>query len=314
MPVDTPTWIVRSRDVAHLAHDDSDPLRAIGVVVDQGSRSIVGVTTAADEADACVDALHVAVFTPNMQVYSRTPARVLCPRERVDDVRDAVSSLFSPHLPDVVEGDPHNVVEDVLDALVGVISGRAQPSSGEIVSPDDWRHLVDQCVAYRAAEPWTRWTLGDQLTVIVDVDQNPASFLAVVIGADGTRRGVLLYPTDAAPAGQLDHDLDGAPPPDGTLMFYLDADGESPIEFRNKAVRYGWPDVADAPVWIKSMPGQLGDVSRTDVHHLTLALAGVLEHDRPRLPAADRAGTTSGVLALANDLAGSFTVSRILDT
>lgn len=186
--------------------------------------------------------------------------------------------------------------------------------SGDIAKPldRDWATMIDLCAAYYATEPWKRWHVPDQLSLLVRLDEKPTRFVAVIVGSNDTEHGLLLYPGGAVPSGLYDRELGGMPPmPDGTLLLLFDGDGDAPQAYAARAISHGWPAHSDAvPVLVKGGPGPFTDPSREDVRHMSLAVAAALAHDEPRLPAADRAGVDEGGLTFEPAVNGTYRISN----
>jgi hypothetical protein len=307
------TWVVMIRDVEDIARLVEDDDTVIGMVFDRATNAVQGVSSAPTAEQACAQAIEMAAVTPLLPVPGGPPSEVVCGAGFADVVRAALAqSRPDRAAPTVTETADFGALEDIVDSYVGgALSGRLQPDPHDHAGPDDWRLLVDLSRRYRATEPWKRWSVPDQLDLVVRVDGVAMRYRVVVVGAEHPQRGVFLYPGATMPSGLYNLDQDGMEPmPQGTLMFYLDTEGDAPPEFRARARRYGWPADSDAiPVWVQGGPGKLTDVGRTDVRHLALALSAVLAHDAPGLPAADRGGTTTGELVFAGDVAGEYSIS-----
>lgn len=166
---------------------------------------------------------------------------------------------------------------------------RGNSLPGERPETSDWTTFIGMCQRYLAAEPWQRWQVPDQLSLLVRLDEKPARFVAVIVGSNDTERGLMLYPGGAVPSGLYDHELGGMPPmPDGTLLLLFDGDGGAPGSYAARATTHGWPTDSDViPVLVTGGAGPFADPGRDDVRHVSLALAAILAHDEPQLPAAD---------------------------
>jgi hypothetical protein len=205
-----------------------------------------------------------------------------------------------PEVTEVVSAE----AEDILDSFVGHMAGRAQPQ--EFADPGDRAMLVDHADAYRRAAPWRRWTDQDHFDLVIRIDDTPARYVTIVIGAEGVQHGLVLYPGGALPDTLVDW-RPGAPTPvpAGSILFYLDPPADAPPEFRAKAARYGWPADADlTPVWLTIGEHGPADLDRTAVQRLTVAIAAILAHDRQP----DHSGPTTGTFTLATDRQGTYTL------
>jgi hypothetical protein len=302
--VDEPTWIVLIRDVSHAVRIDGESTVVAGLVLDADTGLVLGMSVDRTAADACAQAMRTALTQPAGGLPPKQPTRVLCGV----GLRELVAAQLT-----VVRGDgplpePTEVVsdeaEDIFDSFVGHMAGRAQPA--DFATPDDWAMLVDHSDAYRRTAPWRRWTDQDHFDLVIRIDDTPARYVAIVIGAEDVQHGLVLYPGGALPDTLVDW-RPGAPTPvpAGSILFYLDPPAEAPQEFRSRAARYGWPADADlTPVWLAT--GQHGpvDLDRTGVRRLTVAIAAIIAHDRQP----DRNGTTTGTCALSANQQGTYTL------
>ncbi len=147
------------------------------------------------------------------------------------------------HIPVVDEIVPADEAEDIFDSFVGSMSGRRQPSDPP--SPADWKVLFDQVQRYAEATPWRRW--ADDIDFVVDVvlDGERRRVKAVVMGNAGIQPGLAIFPGEVVEA-DLEHRVPAAPWPfePETLACTLDNPDDVPVEFRDRAIRYGWPQAA----------------------------------------------------------------------
>ncbi len=169
--------------------------------------------------------------------------------------------------------------------------------------------LVDHADTYRRAAPWRRWTDQEHFDLVIRIDETPARYGTIVIGAEGVQHGLVPYPGGALPDTLVEW-RPGAPVPvpAGSILFYLDfyldPAAEAPQEFRAKAARYGWPADANlTPVWLATDRHGSADLDRTAVQRLTMTIAAILA--RYRQP--DRSGPTTGTCTLA-DQQGTYTL------
>ena len=109
------------------------------------------------------------------------------------------------------------------------------------------------------------------------VDGANEQYVAIVMGNAGVQRGLALYRGASLPKEVTR--VKGAVPA-GTLLRFLDPEGEGPPEFARKAVRYGWPaDEALLPTWVLGSPQGPSDLSDRDARRCQIALAAVLAVD-----------------------------------
>lgn len=278
------------------------------LVLDLDTGLVRGITMEATVEKALGGAFDRALTQPAAELPPGWPHRVLCPVGLAVTVREALSrsavslrsvSLRSESLrsePLIDEVPPNEEAEDIFDSFLGHVAGRAQPA--EMPTPPDWRTLIGQALAYRVAEPWTRWSDVEDLSVELRTGAGDAQhFTAVVMGQAGVQRGLVLYPGEQLPAGlRSEHPPEQAPPPPaGTLMLMLDPEAETPVELVAKAVRYGWPSDGDlVPMFLTSIPAGSAEIGRDDARLLSAAIAGVLalDHRGPTLAEPAAAGVS----------------------
>ncbi len=302
--VDEPTWIVLFRDVSHAVRVDGESSLVAGLVLDADTGVVRGMSVDRTGADACAQAMRIALTHAAGGLPPMRPARVLCGIGH----REPVAAQLARVLGDGPRLEVTEVVsveaEDIVDSFVGHMAGRVQPD--EFATPGDWTLLVEQADTYRRAAPWRRWTDQDHFDLVIRIDGTPVRYVTIVIGAEGVQRGLVLYPGGALPDGLADWRPGAATPlPAGTVLFYLDPPPEAPPEFSAKAARYGWPVDADlTPVWLSTGPHGPVDLDRLAVQRLTLAVAAVLAYDRQ-----PGGGPTTGTCTLAAGQQGSYTLS-----
>jgi hypothetical protein len=303
--VNEPSWIVLIRDVSNAVRVAGESSLVACLVLDADTGVVRGMSVERSGAEACAQAMRTALTQPAGGLPPRRPARVLCGVGHRDAVADQLAIVLGGGLlPEVTEVLSEEA-EDILDSFIGHIAGRTQPD--EFATAGDWAMLVEHADTYRRAAPWRRWTDQNHFDLVVRVDDTPARYVAIVIGAEGVQRGLVLYPGGALPDG-LAGVRPGAPTPVpvGSILCYLDPPGEAPPEFAAKALRYGWPADADlTPVWLTTRPDGPADLDRTAVQRLTAAIAAVLAHD-DRQPGAS--GPTTGTHTLAAGEQASYTL------
>jgi hypothetical protein len=257
------------------------------------------------EAGACAQAMRTALTQPAGDLPPRRPVRVLCGvGHRVPVAAQLAIVLGAGPLPEVTEV-VSTEAEDIFDSFVGHMAGRAQPE--EFPDPGDWAMLVDHADAYRRAAPWRRWTDQDHFDLVIRVDDTPARYVAIVIGAEVVQHGLVLYPGGALPDTLVEW-RPGAPTPvpAGSILFYLDSPVEAPQEFVRKPPgtagrptptwpRCGWPPASTVPP-ISTAPPRSGSPWASRRSSPTTANQ-VAATDRPPAPApcppAGRARTPS---------------------
>lgn len=297
------TWLVLVRDVSHSLQAKDYERTHLAVVLEPESKRAFAVSPGPSREQACRFALETALMVPTDPFEPGPPAVVRYPAQDADLVSAGLAELMlgSAAAQEHVDVAPDH--EDVFDSIVGVLCGRPQPATADAPSPDDWRLLHEHALRYRRVEPWKRWSVAGQLSLTLKCDDQAARYLAIVIGNDNTQHGLMMYPGGAVP-DLRSHD-DQTPPPEGTLLFYLDEPDDVITEYRGRAFRYGWPQDADRlPVLVAGGPDGPGDLDRRLARHLTVAIAAVLDYD------ADIAATsTTGGVELGDGNEAKFTIT-----
>ncbi|WP_432978105.1 hypothetical protein [Dactylosporangium sp. CA-233914] len=303
--VDEPTWIVLIRDVSHAVRIEGESCVVASLVLDAGTGLVRGMSVERSGAGACARAMRTALTQPAGDLPPQRPIRVLCGVGHREPVAAQLAVVLGVGpLPEVTEV-LSTEAEDVFDSFVGHMAGRAQPE--EFADPGDWAILVAHADTYRRAAPWRRWTDQDHFDLVIRIDDTPARYVTIVIGAEGVQRGLVLYPGGALPDTLVEWRRSAPTPvPAGSILFYLDPPADAPQEFRAKATRYGWPADADlTPVWLTTGQHGPADLDRTAVQRLTVAIAAILAHDRQP---GRNGGPTTGTCALSADRQGTYTL------
>lgn len=300
--------MVLLRDVSHAVHVAGEDRMMAALVLHAETGLVLGVSISGTAAKALAGAFDAALTNKAADLPPASPARVVSLVEVAPEVRKAIAaaSLGSPEL---IEAGSFAEAEDIFDSLVGHMAGRAQPT--EPPSTEDWSLLVGQALAYLRAEPWARWSdvvpLGLQLTV----DGVVANYVAIVMGNAGVQRGMALYPGMTLPPGLRSPGSALEATPSGTLLLMLDRPGETPDEFAEKALRYGWPaDVEYLPTFVGVGPDGPSDLAGADAQRLQVALAAVVALDSRGPVLAEVARATTGRVALADGAHGDFVITQ----
>lgn len=275
---------------------------------------VLGISIAGTTAEALAGAFEAALTRPAEDLMPAPPTRVVALVEAAPEVRKAIAaSTFGS--PELVEAEFMDEAEDIFDSLIGHLAGRAQPD--EPPSSGDWSHLVGQSVEFLRAEPWSRWSDVVPLSLRLTVEGTVVDYVAIVMGNAGVQRGLALYPGMTMPPGlRSPGPMDGpaaalAVTPSGTLLLMLDRPGETPQEYAQKALRYGWPsDAAYLPTWVGVEQDGPSDLSGEAARRLQVALAAVVALDARGPVLAGQAATTTGRVALADDAHGEFVISQ----
>jgi hypothetical protein len=307
-----PTWLVLLRDISHAAHVQGEPRIVASLVFDMASGLVLGNAAAGTDDEALARACHSALTKPAGSSQPRRPDKILCAANLITPLARALRRLKVPARVPIIEAPQIDEAEDVFDSFVGHMAGRRQPN--DFADPEDWRRLIDQALHFYRREPWERFTDEVDLAVGICIDDETASYTAVILGNAGVQRGLVLYPGTAVPTGLRDLEP-GCPVPivSGTFMFTLDSRDEPPPELITKSIRYGWPpDVDVVPVFLILDGDEPSELGRVDVLRLTVAIAAICGHDA-RGPVLLNAPTEAlrGRLTLADDAAVSFTIRQL---
>ena len=309
-----PTWIVVVRDVSENVQIEDRTALFASLVLDADTGLVRGVSLAPTARDSCREAAEKALTQPAAELAPNPPVQIVYGEEFAPAVLEALSETLPPAAaPMMIPNPPIPEAEDILDSLLGHLSGRAQPDTAP--EPADWAQLFERAADYCRAEPWQLRADDEHLDLSVTVDDTSLRYVAVVIGQQGVQRGLALYPGTSIPDSLADWEPGDPPPvPEGSLVLWLDPRGEVPGDLRAKAERYGWPaDLDLAPILAGITPGGLVDLDRTSAQHLTVALAAVIAHARPHaVPSAvpaDGPPTMTGGFQLADGSVGQFSIS-----
>jgi hypothetical protein len=312
MPELERTWMVLLRDVSHAVHVAGEGRLMAALVLHAETGLVLGISISGTAAEALAGAFDAALTNQADDLPPAPPACVLSLVETAPEVRKAmaVASLGSPEL---IEAESFAEAEDIFDSFLGHMAGRAQPD--EPPSTEDWSLLVGQALAYLRAEPWARWSdivpLGLQLTV----DGVVANYVAIVMGNAGVQRGLALYPGMTLPPGLRSP---GPTParaleatPSGALLLMLDRPPETPVEFAQKALRYGWPaDAKYLPTFVGVRSDGPSDLADVDARRLQVALAAVVALDSRGPVLVEVARATTGRVALTDGTHGDFVITQ----
>jgi len=272
------------------------------LVLDVDTGLIRGVAAGETTHEALCSAMGTALATPAANLPAGRPGRVLCPVGSAAAVGSALVEAGIAMRAEEVH--PGAEAEDTFDSLVAHLSGRSQPSDPP--TPDDWHLLLEQALAFRQAEPWTRWSDEQHLLLTLATDRGSAPYLAIIMGQAGVQHGLALYPGHEPP--ELQPDSDDPQMPESVVLL-LDPAEQLPPDVTAKAHRYAWPkDDPLMPACLAFGPDGPEEISRDDAHLLTVALAAVSALDQRGLrPATDPAPATGSVRLSDGDLV-SFTI------
>ncbi|MDQ6781980.1 MAG: hypothetical protein M3063_00730 [Actinomycetota bacterium] len=312
MPDDLRAWIVMLRDISSAVRVEGTPVLMASLVLDAETGLALGSSVASDGPGALAQALETALTKPVGPLQAGRPDLILCTEGLAPRIDAALAALRPGEaVPSIRAAEAVPDAEDVFDSLLGHLSGRAQPA--DTPGSEDWRVAFEVALGYWQQAPWERWndTVHLHLQLELSAPDNPATYLGVVLGAEGIQRGLVLYPGTVLPAGLGDWEPGSpVPVPSGTLMFFLDPPSELPAELVTKATRYGWTTDAEVvPAFIRKGPDGPLDVSRRDVQHLSLAAAAVVAHDQRGPIVVGTRSDTTGELDLAGGQRARFSLA-----
>jgi hypothetical protein len=278
MRADGSIWTVMIRDVTDRGIMVGTRGVFVCLVLDLNAGNAAGAQVAATVGKACRDALAQALTDPEAgPAGPGAPGEIQCDLGYAAEVEKALAKVFPGQRPPVVERVPPDAAEEVLESLLGALSGRDQ--SPDAPEPTDWVELVEATWAFRDAEPWQRRSDVDTLRVVTRTEDGTNEYTASVIGREGVQRGLNLFPGKGIPRLGDWRPGDPFPMPDGTYIVYLDDLHDATPEHAGKALRYGWPEDADLwPSWFVVRDGAPADLDATDARRLVEALHGIARH------------------------------------
>jgi hypothetical protein len=310
VPVAPITWMVISRDVSHAVRVADQPVVFAALILDVDTGLIRGLSVAEDVRSALAQAIENALNKPAGTLPPGRPQRVLAAAGLGDLVANELGRRPGLNLiPPIDEIAPGTEAEDIFDSFVGSMAGRRQPIDPP--SSADWKVLFDQVQAYAEATPWRRW--ADDIDFVVDVvlDGERRRVKAVVMGNAGIQPGLAIFPGDVVQA-DLEHWDPAAPRPyeAETLACTLDDPDDVPVEFRARAIRYGWRQTAPL------VPSFLGvdedggrEISTADARLFAVVTAAVVAHDRRHRRPSPRSSTpTEGEVAIPDSSSARYSV------
>ena len=287
LPRALPTWIVLIRDIADSIQIPDEPEVVAAMVLDADTGLVRGLSVAASGVEACEKAMVLALTQPAAELPALPPRRVVHGEAVADEVRAALGRARGEVAetgpdPELFVADAIPEAEDIFDSFVGRLLGRHQPI--EPPTAEDWPQFYAVARDYLTAEPWQRWSDADHLRLHVMIDEDTVPYVAVVMGQAGIQRGLALYPGEDLPAGMADWAPgDAVAFPSGSVVIWLDGREDSPPEFVNKALRYGWPvEAREVPLPLAVDAEGPGDLDQDGLRLLTVGATAVLAHDQRR--------------------------------
>lgn len=299
-----------SRDVSHAVHVTDQPVVVAALIFDVDTGLIRGLSVAEDVRGALSQAVEGALNKPAGSLPPGHPQRVLVAVGLGDPVAAELGRRPGLNLiPPIDEILPGAEAEDIFDSFVGSMAGRRQPTDPP--SPADWRVLFDQVRGYAESAPWRRWADDVDFIVDVSVDGERRRVKAVVMGNAGIQPGLALFPGEVVEA-DLERRNPAAPWPydPGTLACTLNDDDDVPVEFRARAIRYGWPEAAQLVPSFFGVDEEGGrEISVTDARLFAVVTAAVLSHVRRHVRPSPKSKTpTEGQVAMPDSRSARYSV------
>jgi hypothetical protein len=291
-------WVILQRDLTGtIAVPDSDRRVVATLVRDAGGGEVLGARLAEDEDRSLVQALQLASGRPDLPVQE-LPGRLWCAPALADRLRNQLRLFELSGEVEVLERPLDDDAEDLLDAHVAHLGGRAPVAAPPV--PEDRHLLYTEALAFARSRPWERLAEDAPLALELRVGSERAGWLATVLGSGDTRPGLLLTPRAAGPAV-----LGGSEgPPAGSCTLLLDAEAIPPDV--DRARRHGWPEAEPLLPSLLAFDGdEPGEIDRPRSRVLALALSAVAAH------LAGEAGgePTRGETTLPDGRRGRYTVS-----
>ena len=309
-PVAPITWMVMSRDVSHAVRIVDQPVVIAALILDVDTGLIRGLSVAEDVGEALTQAVEAALTKPAGSLPPGRPVRILAAVGLGNLVAAELGRQPGLNLiPVIDEIVPAAEAEDIFDSFVGSMSGRRQPRDPP--SPADWKVLFDRVQMYAEEVPWRRW--ADDVDFVVDMalDGERRRVKAVVMGNAGVQPGLAIFPGQVVEA-DLEHRDPAAPWPfePETLACTLDDPDSVPLEFRDRAFRYGWPRTAHLVPSFFGMDEEGGrEISTAEARLFTVVTAAVLSHDRRlRRPSPQPSTPTEGHVAMPDSRSAHYSV------
>jgi hypothetical protein len=304
------TWMVISRDVSHAVRVADQPVVVAALILDVDTGLVRGLSMAEDVRGALAQAIEHALTKPAGTLAPGRPQRILAGVGLGDAVATELGRRSGLNLlPPIDEIVPAAEAEDIFDSFIGHMAGRRQPVDPP--SSADWKVLFDQVQTYAEATPWRRW--ADDIDFVVDVVLNGERrrVKAIVMGNAGIQPGLAIFPGDVVEV-DLEHRDPAAPWPfeTETLACTLDDPDEVPVEFRDRAIRYGWPHTAHLVPSFFGVDEEGGhEISTGDARLFAVVTAAVSAHDRRhRRPSPTSSTPTEGQVAIPDSRSARYSV------
>lgn len=304
------TWMVMSRDVSHAMRVTDQPIVVAALILDVDTGLIRGLSVAEDIRGALSQAMERALNKPAGSLPPGRPQRILAAVGLGDFVSAEIGRQPGLTLmPLVDEILPGAEAEDIFDSFVGSMAGRRQPTDPP--SPADWKVLFDQIHAYAEAAPWRHWPVDVDFIVNVSLDGGRRRVKAVVMGGAGIQPGLALFPDEVIEA-DLEQLYPASPLPRNpeTLACTCNEPDDVPVEFKARAIRYGWPETAQFVPSFISVDEEGGcEISTTDARLFAVVVGALLSHVRRRVRPTTKSETpTEGFVAMPDSSPARYSV------
>jgi hypothetical protein len=293
-----PGWVILQRDLTGTITVPESDRRVVATLVrDARAGEILGARLAEDEDRSLVQALQLASGRPDLPVQE-LPARLWCAPALADRLRRHLRTFELGTEVEVVDHPVDDEAEDVLDAHVAHLGGRAPVAAPP--AAEDRHRLYAEALAFARARPWGRISEDSPLALELRAGSDTGAWLARVMGGGDTRPGLLLMPR---PAGGAAPDDPAAAPP-GSCALTLDPDAIPPDA--DRARRHGWPEAEPLIPSLLALDAEdPGEIDGRRTRLLGLALAAVVAH----LEGGSGEGPLRGETTLPDGRRGRWTVS-----
>jgi hypothetical protein len=263
--------VILQRDLTGTISVPQSDRRVVATLVrDARAGEVLGARLAEDEDRSLVQALQLASGRPDLPVQE-LPARLWCSPALAERLRRQLRTFGLATQVEVVDLPVDDEAEDVLDAHVAHLGGRAPVAAPP--AADDRHRLYAEALSFSRARPWERISEDSPLALELRDGSERGSWLARVMGGGDTRPGLLLMPRVAG--GSVPDDPAAAPP--GSCALLLDASAIPPDA--DRARRHGWPESESLiPSLLALDAEEPGEIDGRRTRLLALALAAVVGH------------------------------------
>ena len=295
-----PGWVILQRDLTGtITVPDSDRRVVATLVRDARAGEVLGARLAEDDDRSLVQALQLASGRPDLPVQE-LPARLWCAPALAERLRRHLQVFDLSSTVEVVDHPVDDEAEDVLDAHVAHLGGRAPVASPP--AAEDRHLLYAEALAFTRTRPWETVSEAQPLALELRAGSDTGQWLARVMGSGDTRPGLLLTPRVAGRGAP--GDPTAAPP--GSCALLLDADAIPPDA--DRARRHGWPEAEKLIPSMLALDGEEpGEIDGRRSRLLALALAAVAAHREAGVTVEPTRGETT----LPDGRRGRYAVSAL---